>query len=85
VEIVLLPEAAEDFKYWMKSGNKAIQKKISELLEAIKKDPFSGIGKPESLKHNLSGKWSRRINAEHRLVYLVEDETVYIYSAKGHY
>jgi toxin YoeB len=85
MEVVLLPDAIEDLKYWQKSGNRAIQKKIVDLIKAIQEMPFQGIGKPEPLKHNLTGKWSRRINAEHRLIYLVEENTIYIYSIKGHY
>ncbi len=85
MEVVLLPDAMDDMKHWQRSGNVAIQKKIVELIKAIQINAFEGIGKPEALKHHLSGKWSRRINAEHRLVYLVEEETIYIYSLRGHY
>ncbi|WP_339793813.1 Txe/YoeB family addiction module toxin [uncultured Imperialibacter sp.] len=55
------------------------------MVKAIQVDPFQGIGKPEPLRHNLSGKWSRRINAEHRLIYGVENNLVYVYSLRGHY
>ncbi|MFD1258494.1 Txe/YoeB family addiction module toxin [Mucilaginibacter terrae] len=85
MEVVLLPDALDDLKSWQKSGNKAIQKKIVELIKSIQDSPFDGIGKPEALKHSLTGKWSRRINSEHRIVYLVEENTIYIYSLKGHY
>lgn len=79
-------KACEDIAYHKKkSGNKAVQKKILALLEALIEHPFSGIGKPEQLKHELAGCWSRRINKEHRLVYEVNDKTVFILSAKGHY
>lgn len=78
-------EADKDFKFHIKSGNKAITKKIFELIESIKETPFDGIGKPEQLKHQLTGYWSRRINAEHRMVYKVIDQIVYITSLKGHY
>jgi len=54
-------------------------------LEELAEHPFTGTGKPEPLKHDLSGMWSRRINGEHRLVYEIEDDTVFFYSAKGHY
>ncbi len=64
-------------------------KKISELLRAIQQSPFEGIGKPEPLKHNLSGVWSRRINKEHRIIYEIIDENTIeilnIISLKGHY
>jgi toxin YoeB len=87
MEIIYSDEAQQDIKFWKKSGNKVIQKKIQQLLNAIDKDPFDGIGKPEPLKHNMSGLWSRRISQEHRIVYkLLENEQIIkIYSLKGHY
>ncbi|WP_307725774.1 Txe/YoeB family addiction module toxin [Flavobacterium aquatile] len=69
--------------------NKIIQKRIVLLIEDIKKHPYSGIGKPEALKYELSGKWSRRINSEHRIVYQVINENIIdileILTLKGHY
>jgi toxin YoeB len=85
MEIVLLPEALDDLKHWKRSGNKIIEKKISQILISIKETPFDGIGKPEPLKHSLSGKWSRRINGEHRLIYAIEGDIIKVYSLKGHY
>ena len=86
MEITYSEEAQRDIAYWKKSGNKIIQKKITQLLNAIEENPFEGIGKPEMLKHNLTGLWSRRINQEHRIVYkLIGNETIKIYSLKGHY
>ena len=85
MEIIFLPKADEDLDYWKKSGNKVILKKIAELTKSIIENPYSGIGKPEALKYNLAPKWSRRINKEHRYVYLIEDEKLYVYSLKGHY
>jgi len=89
VEVIFAPKALEDLQYWKKSGNKIIQKKIQALILAIQKNPFEGIGKPEQLKHNLSGLWSRRINQEHRLVYEINDRNeiiiLDILSLKGHY
>lgn len=85
MEINFLPETVEDPNYRKKSGNKQIQKKITSILLAITEDPFHGIGKPEPLKFNLSDKWSRRINDEHRVIYDVSDNTINIYSLKGHY
>jgi toxin YoeB len=86
MEIKYTSEALEDLAFWKKSGNKIIQKKITALLEDIEKHPFEGIGKPEALKYDLLGKWSRRINLEHRIVYEVKDtETILISSLKGHY
>ena len=61
MEIVYLPKADEDLTYWVKTGNKPILKKIAQLTEAILASPYTGIGKPEGLKFELSGKWSRRI------------------------
>ena len=68
-----------------KSGDKIVLKKVNSLLEEILDTPFSGVGKPEALKHELSGYWSRRINREHRLIYKVLDHSVVIYSLSGHY
>jgi toxin YoeB len=87
MEISYTPEAIEDRAFWKKSGNKAIIKKITKLIEAIEENPFEGIGKPEQLKLNLSGYWSRRINKEHRVVYevLEEENKIVILSLKGHY
>jgi len=85
MEIIYSDEAQKDIAYWKKSGNKVIQKKIQQLLIAIAENPFEGIGKPEALKHNLSGLWSRRINQEHRIIYLPLENTIKIYSLKGHY
>ena len=84
MEVIFTPEAIEDLKYWGKSGNKAVQIKITELINCIIQNPYEGIGKPEQLQHNLTGKWSRRINKEHRLIYSVH-ENIYIYSLRGHY
>jgi toxin YoeB len=77
--------ADADLDYFKKSGNKQIIKKIKELLESINIDPYTGISQPEPLKHSLSGTWSRRINKEHRLVYEIVDEFVYVLSLRGHY
>jgi toxin YoeB len=85
MEIVLLPAANDDLNFWVKIGNKAILKKISELVRSIQDSPFQGVGKPEGLKHNLSGLWSRRISHEHRLVYEVKGEKILIHSLRGHY
>lgn len=86
MEIVFLPKADEDFQFWIKTGNKAILKKIAKLTEAILENNYSGIGKPEALKFNLNGKWSRRISEEHRYVYQIEEDIILkVYSLKGHY
>lgn len=78
-------KALDDIDFHKKSGNKSVIKKLYLLLEELAEHPFTGTGKPEPLKHNLSGMWSRRINKEHRLVYEIEDDVVNILSIKGHY
>ena len=78
-------EALSDLEYWKKSGNTIILKRIRQLLEAIQTDLHKGIGKPEPLKHNLTGRWSRRINHEHRIVYKLEDGIITVYSLRFHY
>jgi len=78
-------KAKEDIAFHKKAGNKALLNKLLVLLEELTEHPFTGTGKPEPLKHDLSGMWSRRINREHRLIYEVEENTVFIYSAKEHY
>ena len=89
MEVIYSPKAINDLIFWKKSGNKVIQKKIEQLIIAIQENPFSGIGKPEPLKYELSGSWSRRINEEHRIIYEIYDnETIVILeiqSLKGHY
>ncbi|RNL54060.1 Txe/YoeB family addiction module toxin [Pedobacter jejuensis] len=85
MHIELHEQAIVDFEFWKKSGNKAILKKIEQLLFAIQEKPFAGIGKPEQLKYQLSGQWSRRINDEHRIIYDIVDGILHIYSLRGHY
>lgn len=76
--------AWEDYLYWQKENKKNL-KRINALIKDISRNPFEGIGKPEPLKGNLSGLWSRRIDGEHRLVYTVNDNAVIILSCRGHY
>jgi len=78
-------QADNDITFHKKSGNKTVLKKLLVLLEELTEHPFTGTGKPEQLKYDLTGFWSRRINREHRLVYKVVDDRVLIHSAKGHY
>ena len=85
MEIEFLDNALEDLEYWKKSGNRAIQQRIERLLENICQTPYSGIGKPEPLKHELSGYWSRRITEEHRLVYSVNENRIIVISLRFHY
>ena len=77
--------AWEEYLYWQET-NKQMVKKINRLIKDIKRSPFEGIGKPEALKFDLVGKWSRRIDAEHRLVYEIDALTnIIIYQCKYHY
>lgn len=85
MEIVFDKVAKNDIIFWKKSGNIAIQKRIQKLLKAIEETPFTGMGKPEALKHSLRGKWSRRINDEHRIIYSIKGNNIRIHSLKGHY
>lgn len=78
-------QARKDLGFWKKSGNLNVIKKIEQLILAAKENPFEGIGKPEQLKYDLAGKWSRRINHEHRLVYSVDEDLVTFHSLRGHY
>ena len=87
MEIKFLPKAEEDLEYWKKTGNKRIMKRITTLLADILDHPFTGIWKPEPLKGNQQGLWSRRITDEHRLVYSISDGMIYVYvlSLRYHY
>jgi toxin YoeB len=77
-------DAWEDYLYWQ-TQDKKILKRINQLIKDVSRNPFEGIGKPEPLKGDLTGFWSRRIDEKHRLVYAVEDNAVLIFSCKGHY
>lgn len=85
MEIAYTSKAKEDIAFWKSSGNKKIMSRISELVSAIQQNYFEGIGKPEPLKYNFSGCWSRRINKEHRIVYEIMDNKIVVHSLKGHY
>ena len=87
MEVVLLDKAKKDRDYWLQTGNRKIMNRITELLKDIEAHPFTGLGKHEPLKGNLQGKWSRRITAEHRMVYSISCGRIYVYvfSLKGHY
>lgn len=80
--------AWEDYLYWQKMERKMerkIVRRIHELIKDIKRNPFEGLGKPEPLKYDLAGKWSRRITEEHRLVYQVQGDGLIVYACKYHY
>lgn len=89
MQIDFSEKAKEDLTFWRKSGNKGVLNKIYALISDIQVNPYEGIGKPEPLKYNLSGYWSRRINQEHRIIYQVTDkntiEILDILSLNGHY
>ena len=84
MNIIFSEESFTDYQLWALEDKK-LYKKIYELIKDIIRSPFSGIGKPEPLKHELSGYWSRRINEEHRLVYKITDDSLLIASCKYHY
>ena len=83
-DAVFHPEFREDFKYWVKTDRK-IALRVLELVEAIMRDPFQGIGKPEPLRYLAAGAWSRRLTQEHRIVYLVSDDRIDFLQARYHY
>lgn len=77
-------EAWKDYLYWVETDKKQL-KKINDLLKEIDRTPFEGTGKPEPLKQNLQGYWSRRIDHEHRMIYKIENEEVILISFRYHY
>jgi toxin YoeB len=77
-------EAWDDYQYWI-ATDKKILKRINLLIKDIERNPYKGIGKPERLKANLQGYWSRRIDQEHRIVYAIEDKQIVYISFKFHY
>lgn len=84
MRLVWEDDAWEDYLYWQTQDRK-ILKRVNLLIKDIRRSPFDGIGKPEPLKHNLSGWWSRRIDDTDRIVYYEQDGTIYIVSCRGHY
>jgi toxin YoeB len=84
VRVVFTPNGWEDYTHWVGSDRNVL-KRINKLIDDILRDPYSGIGKPERLRHVLAGAWSRRIDEEHRLVYLVDGDDVVILQARYHY
>jgi toxin YoeB len=84
MKLVFADEAWEDYLYWQKQDRKTLDC-INKLIKEIAREPFAGVGKPEPLKHALSGWWSRRITDEHRIVYRVEDEQLWIAQLRFHY
>jgi len=84
MKLIFSEHAWKDYLYWQKTDKK-ILKRINELIHDIQRNKYEGIGKPEPLKHNLSGYWSRRINSEHRIVYRIESESILIAQLRYHY
>lgn len=84
MKIVFLDQAWEDYLYWQ-STDKSLLKKINGLIKEIERQPFEGNGKPEALRHNLAGWWSRRINLEHRIVYKIDNDSIAILQCRYHY
>jgi toxin YoeB len=84
VKLVFADEAWEDYLYWQKQDRKLVGR-INNLIEATKRDPYHGAGKPEPLKHALAGYWSRRITDEHRMVYRIDGGQLHIAQLRFHY
>ena len=84
MDIIFTVNAWEDYVYWQSIDKKTV-KKINELLKDIQRNPFDGIGKPEALKYDLAGYWSRRIDHEHRLVYQILENEISIFSCRFHF
>lgn len=81
---VFHPEFRADLRYWIETDRR-IALRVLDLVEAVLREPFTGIGKPELLKHQLAGAWSRRVTQEHRLVYLVQGDRIDFMQARSHY
>lgn len=83
-KIEFVPAAFEEYQYWINNDRKTALR-IGDLIKDILRDPFRGIGKPEPLKHQFKGYWSRRIDHEHRLIYKITDSSIVIISCFSHY
>lgn len=84
MRLIFSEHAWDDYLHWQRVDKKLL-KRINSLIKDIQRSPFDGIGKPEPLKHALSGYWSRRINDEHRVVYKVEEDSLFIAQLRHHY
>lgn len=84
MRIVFSEQAWEDYQFWVVNDRKTL-KRINQLIRDTARDPFSGVGKPEPLRHLLKGYWSRRINEEHRMVYCVKDDQLMLAQLRYHY
>ena len=84
MKLVWSENSWNDYLYWQATDKKTV-KKINSLIKDIKREPFDGLGKPEPLKYEIAGSWSRRITDEHRLVYMVEPDAIYVVACRYHY
>jgi toxin YoeB len=84
MKLIFSDHAWDDYLYWQRTDKKTLQR-INQLIKDIQRSPFEGIGKPEPLKHSMTGYWSRRINDEHRIVYKVDDDGMFIAQLRYHY
>jgi len=84
MRLIFADEAWADYLYWQKQDRKMVER-VNKLIGEVMRSPFSGVGKPEPLKHALSGYWSRRINDEHRMVYKIENGALLIAQLRYHY
>lgn len=84
MKLIFSESAWDDYLYWQKTDKKVV-KRINQLISDIQRSPFEGVGKPEPLKHALSGYWSRRIDSEHRIVYRTNDDAVFVAQLRYHY
>ncbi|MCF8363317.1 MAG: Txe/YoeB family addiction module toxin [Prolixibacteraceae bacterium] len=85
MEVIYKEKALRDIKHWKKSGNLSVQRRISRLIDDIQLHPTTGLGKPEPLKYELSGLWSREIDKKNRLIYEVCNNKIHVISMLGHY
>ena len=84
MKLIFADEAWEDYLYWQKQDRRMVDR-INKLIRETQREPFSGVGKPEPLKHALAGFWSRRINEEHRMVYKIEGDGLLLAQLRYHY
>lgn len=84
MKLIFANEAWDDYLFWQQHDKKMVER-INKLIKEVQREPFSGIGKPEPLKHALTGYWSRRLNDEHRIVYKIEQDALLIVQLRYHY
>jgi toxin YoeB len=84
MKYIFVDESWEDYLYWQETNKKYV-KKINDLLKSISREPYTGIGKPEALRHNYQGYWSRKIDNEQRLIYRLKEDEIHIVKCRFHY